>query len=252
MNSWPHDLANGSLVNPSLQPDPAAIAAAVVFCRGTRHGAAARRPGRNPAPQHIRPAQRHDRLEFRGRRRHGPQDSVLQGREKPRARDIVSAFVRDGRVEVILQDTKNTWTLKTEAGSIRPGTSYHVAVTFGSGGFRLFLDGELVAWKNNVTTGLTANERNLVIGANTWLRDKYNPTWTGDYFDGTIAGLHHLQPRAQPSGGGLHCPGWRQHPPTARRAPGSIGSWTSFTPIPDCTGMRPPATSLRVRGTPMP
>ena len=59
-------------------------------------------------------------------------------------------------------------------------------MTFGSGGFRLFLDGELVAWKDDVTTGLTTNAQNLVIGANTWLRDKYNPTWTGDYFDGTM------------------------------------------------------------------
>ena len=69
---------------------------------------------------------------------------------------------------------------------IRPGVAYDAAVSFGSGGLKLYLDGELVSWRDDVTTSLFSNDRNLVIGAATSQRDRYNPKWTGDYFDGTI------------------------------------------------------------------
>ena len=98
----------------------------------------------------------------------------------------LAAFVRDSRIEVQLQNTKDTVTLKTEPGSIRAGEDYSLVVTFGADGFRVYLDGELAAWRPDVVTGLDKNTQNLVLGANTWLRDQRNPSWTGDYFVGTM------------------------------------------------------------------
>ena len=180
------DLAKKSLVNAKLQPDPAKIAAAAVFSQGT---VSVQKLGDQlEVPHSSSLALANGTLavsftadEVTGRKTLFSKDAKGQG-----AGGHIAAFVRDGRIEVQLQDTKNTWVLKSDAGSIRPGKSYHVAVTFGSGGFRLFLDGELISSRDDVTTGLNANTQNLVIGANTWLRDKNNPKWIGDLFDGTI------------------------------------------------------------------
>ena len=43
----------------------------------------------------------------------------------------LGAFVKDGRVEVQLQSTNSTVTLRTEAGSVRAGEDYTLAITFG-------------------------------------------------------------------------------------------------------------------------
>ncbi len=98
----------------------------------------------------------------------------------------VSAFVRDGRLEVRLQSETESFTLFSEPGSIRAGQEYHFAMTFGAGGFRIFLDGDLVNSKPEFTGGIENNAESLVIGANTWARDAGNPNWRADFFAGQI------------------------------------------------------------------
>ena len=89
--------------------------------------------------------------------------------------------------------------LKTEYGSVRAGEDYGLVVTFGTDGFRVYLDGELAAWRPDFTTGIDKNTEDLVVGANTAWRDSRNPNWTGDYFVGTIEDLDIYERASDPS-----------------------------------------------------
>ncbi|MEM7311906.1 MAG: LamG-like jellyroll fold domain-containing protein [Planctomycetota bacterium] len=98
----------------------------------------------------------------------------------------ITAFVRDGRIEVRLQSADESVWLKTTPGSIVEGREHHLAVTFGEDGFWLYLDGEMKDWETDFTQGLGENTQNLVIGANTWSRNEDRPDKTSDNFDGRI------------------------------------------------------------------
>jgi hypothetical protein len=98
----------------------------------------------------------------------------------------LTAFVRDGRLEVRLQSASRSVTLKSDPGSVLADERYHLAVTFGANGLEVYLDGERVAEHAGITTGIAANKTSLVLGANTWARDVGNPNWRADYFQGTI------------------------------------------------------------------
>lgn len=101
----------------------------------------------------------------------------------------LTAFVTNGLVEVRLQSATDEIWLQTAAGSIAAGEQYDLAVTFGSAGFRVYLNGQLVASQSEFTQGLKGNTENLAIGANTWARDDSNPAGTWDPFDGRIKGF---------------------------------------------------------------
>ena len=180
------DLAKGTLVNPAWNPDPGTIASDAFFSRDNMVVHKAGDQVEVPNQAIFQLADGTIAMQFTA-------DSVV-GRKTILAKDAkgfgagghLMVLVRDGRLEVQLQNTVTTWTLKTDAGSIRPGVTYDAAVSFGASGLRLYLDGELVSWRDDVTTSLVNNNRNFVFGAATSQRDKYKPNWTGDYFDGTI------------------------------------------------------------------
>ena len=88
-----------------------------------------------------------------------------------------------------MQNAEESVWLRTRSGSIKSGEEYHVAATFGSNGFQLFLNGRLVAEEAGFTDGLQNNTRDLAIGANTWARSLADPEWTRDFFDGRISGF---------------------------------------------------------------
>ena len=99
----------------------------------------------------------------------------------------LTAFVKDGRIEVRLQNTERSVWLK--AGSIAAGEEHHLAVTFGEDGFWVYLDGRMAAWNTEFTQGLETNTENLAIGANAWSRTEERPFKTYDHFDGRIEGF---------------------------------------------------------------
>ncbi len=99
----------------------------------------------------------------------------------------ITAFLRDGRVEVRLQSDSQSYTLYSYSTLIRAGETHHVAINFGAGGFQLYIDGQLEKAKIDYTGGIDANQETLAIGANIWARDSRNPTWTADHFQGTIS-----------------------------------------------------------------
>ena len=99
----------------------------------------------------------------------------------------ITAFVSEGRVKVRLQDgEKDVW-LSSLEGSVLPGDEHQVAVTFGTNGFWLYLDGRMVDWKTEFTQGISGNSSELAIGANIWGRSDSNPKWANSEFDGRIS-----------------------------------------------------------------
>ncbi len=99
----------------------------------------------------------------------------------------ISAFVKDGRLMVRLQsDSQSVW-LSTTKNSIQAGQEYHMAISFGPEGARLYLNGQLVKTRSGFTQGIEMNTRNLLVGANSWKRNRRQPDWTAHYFDGVIA-----------------------------------------------------------------
>jgi hypothetical protein len=183
------DLAGESLDNASLAPDAAAIASASVLTQGTvtvEAGGGFVEIAHAPS---LALANGTIGFSFVADTVTGARTLFSKDAKGFGAGGHLAALVREGRVEVQLQTTSQTVTLRTESKSIRAGQSYHVAVSFGAAGLRLYLDGELVASRVDVTTGLANNRENLVVGAGTSLRDVRNPTRTSDYFDGTIEGF---------------------------------------------------------------
>ena len=99
----------------------------------------------------------------------------------------LTAFVKDGRIEVRFQSADESVWLKTAQGSIQQGQEYQVALTFGDDGFWLYVDGEMKDWETDFTQGLQENTQNMAIGANTWARNADHPNKTWDAFDGRIS-----------------------------------------------------------------
>ncbi len=179
------DLASGGLVNPDLVPDPADITAAVVLSVDSVVMETPDDYVEVPHSDELALANGTVAVSFNA-------DDV-SGRKTLFSKDAsgygdgghLTAFVRNGRVEVRLQNTgKSAWL--TSKSLIKAGEPHHVAVSFGDDGFRLYVDGKLEAVRSDFITGIDTNTESLAIGANTWARSDYRPDWTADYFDGTI------------------------------------------------------------------
>ena len=99
----------------------------------------------------------------------------------------LTAFVVDGRIKVRLQQQGDgeQW-LYTPEGSIEAGQQYHVAVTFGANGFRLYLDGQINDLEIEYTQGIETNLEPIAIGANIWGRSPEDPNYARNEFHGTI------------------------------------------------------------------
>ena len=95
-----------------------------------------------------------------------------------------------GQVEVRLQSTTSSY-LVTSPASVTAGQYHNVAVTFGSAGMALYLDGELVDSNNYVgglgtTSGGTGNFEPIAIGASTINSDDLLVTPVNNFFTGLI------------------------------------------------------------------
>jgi hypothetical protein len=97
----------------------------------------------------------------------------------------LGVYVKDAKLHVRLQsDTES----KTETYSdelIYPGKDYHVAVSFGEDGLKVYLNGKLAIAEPDYTVNMVNNKEGLVIGANSWKRDDVTEA-PRDQFEGTI------------------------------------------------------------------
>ena len=95
-----------------------------------------------------------------------------------------------GQLEARLQSTTTTYSL-TSTGTVTAGIWHHVALTFGSNGMVLYLDGQEVATDSytgglGTTSGGIGNFEPVAIGASTTLSGNLVVTPLADFFDGLI------------------------------------------------------------------
>ncbi len=97
-----------------------------------------------------------------------------------------SAFISDGILKVRLQSTNDEKYVKVYDQLILPDQDYHLAVTFGTGGLRVYVNGQLAGAEPGYKQGLTTNMESLVLGATGMYRA--DETSTAHYqFDGDIS-----------------------------------------------------------------
>ena len=99
----------------------------------------------------------------------------------------ITAWVKNGRVEVRLQSTDDTEYLRSGRDSVQEGQEYDVAISFGAEGFQLYLDGVLVDQEAGFTQGLDQNDLSLVLGASGTNRSDSRPMDARNDFDGVIS-----------------------------------------------------------------
>ncbi|MEM9357080.1 MAG: Ig-like domain-containing protein, partial [Pseudomonadota bacterium] len=97
----------------------------------------------------------------------------------------LGVYVENGELVVRIQSTTATFVAES-ANLILPGESYHVAVTFGTEGLTVYLDGQEVA-SNAFTGGLIQNQEPIVLGANQWASGDLVANNLIDPFDGNIS-----------------------------------------------------------------
>ena len=94
-------------------------------------------------------------------------------------------YIEDGTVVARLQSETETFTAIT-GDLIDVGTEVDLAVTFGAGGMKVFIDGQEEA-ANTYTGGLIGNEEPIVLGANQWSSGDLVADRLADPFDGTLS-----------------------------------------------------------------
>lgn len=99
----------------------------------------------------------------------------------------LSVYIQDGHIEARLQSAEESSWLKSTEGSVLRGQEYHLAVTFGAGGFTLYLNGQPVDIEAGFTQGMSTNMEAMAIGANTWDRTEDRPFKAYDHFNGRIS-----------------------------------------------------------------
>lgn len=97
-------------------------------------------------------------------------------------------YIEDGLLKVRQQSDSKSENITVPNLLISAGTTYHLAVSFGEDGLKVYVDGRLVDAELDFKQGLEANERALLIGASGAFRnnDEERPH---DTFDGAIANV---------------------------------------------------------------
>ena len=83
----------------------------------------------------------------------------------------LTVYVIDGTLVVRQQSDSETEWLKVPDLVLSANTTYHLAVTFGDEGLKVWLNGELVAAEPQFKQGMEDNDRSLVIGGSRAWRD---------------------------------------------------------------------------------
>ena len=97
----------------------------------------------------------------------------------------LSIWLDGNKLVARMQDTQNSHTVESQPGSIQADTDVHVALTFGSEGMKLYIDGE-ISDTNSYTGGLEGNTEPLVLGAAAFHSDDNQANRLSHAFKGTI------------------------------------------------------------------
>jgi hypothetical protein len=96
--------------------------------------------------------------------------------------------LHDGQVAARLESGDATHKLFSAGGAITAGKAHQVGVSFGDGGFRLYVDGEQVA-QSDYTGGIARNNEPLVVGANAMKSSDGGADKLYEFFHGTVTNL---------------------------------------------------------------
>ncbi len=94
-------------------------------------------------------------------------------------REELKVYLNAGKIVFELTNNYSTHVLDTNTTTITAGTWHHVAVTFGDGQMRIYLDGQLAGSRSS-SHDLSSNTEDLWIGART------DGGWNEDHFQGQI------------------------------------------------------------------
>ena len=100
----------------------------------------------------------------------------------------LTAWINDGALEVRQQSDDESETLKTDGLTISKGETYHLAVSFGSKGLKVYLNGSLILAEPEMRQGLAENMREFLVGASGSHRSN-DGEFPRDPFNGTISNL---------------------------------------------------------------
>ncbi|MEM9234506.1 MAG: LamG-like jellyroll fold domain-containing protein, partial [Pseudomonadota bacterium] len=100
----------------------------------------------------------------------------------------LTAWVVDGRLKIRQQTADSEKWITVPELLILEGQAYHMAVSFGDEGLKIYVNGQLVAAEPTFKIGFEMNDRALVVGAsgNHRENDSQDPR---DPFDGTISDI---------------------------------------------------------------
>lgn len=98
----------------------------------------------------------------------------------------ITAWIDDGALKIRQQTEDESEWLSTHEMTIAEGQSYHLAITFGAGGLKIYLDGLLILAEPEMREGLDTNTRELLIGASgAWRED--DGQFPAEPFNGEIS-----------------------------------------------------------------
>ena len=102
----------------------------------------------------------------------------------------LTVWMRNGSLVVTLEDGEgNRKWLQVPEVLLAEGQKYHLAVSFGTDGLMVWLDGQLVAAEPEFTVGLYANDQGLVVGASRAFRSDQTDE-AHSLFSGEISDVH--------------------------------------------------------------
>ena len=98
----------------------------------------------------------------------------------------IGLYLNGDDLALRIQTTTQSKTI-TFPNSITAGEWHHAAVSFGSNGLELYLNGDLVAEDSSFTTGIDGNNNPWVIGARAWQTSEGSNAGVNSFFEGQIA-----------------------------------------------------------------
>ncbi len=101
----------------------------------------------------------------------------------------VTAFLHDGHLSVLVQDGTHDFWIDAGDVKIEAGRQYDFAMSFGSGGIQIYVNGEKVVSDYDIHVGLDGNNRSLILGGGDWNRDGGHPDLISNHLDGTVSGF---------------------------------------------------------------
>jgi len=183
-----NDLAKGSLASGKAPISAASLASDMVFSRAAAvvdNGVTGAVDAGKPAATKL--ANGTIALDFVANRPDDGRTHVVFSKDgATNAAGDITAFIRGGELYVVVQDGSRDYWVKAEDITIDAGRQYSLAVTFGSDGVSIWLNGQHVGAALDAKTGLELNARGLVIGGGSWGRSSSRPNDISDHLDGKV------------------------------------------------------------------